>query len=165
LAFFVLLGNKCVFGSIQEGSKRRENKMKSQEEIIKEERNLDSYLSPEWMLKMFEDFDDVCPINDNPEINALKLDWKNKTYVNPPYSNPLPWVEKAIEEANKGKIIAMLLKVDTSTKWFMKIIESKAHILWLNGRIKYRRNDYTYHKPTPVSFPSMLVVFCKEVSQ
>ena len=125
-------------------------------------RNMDSYLSPEWMLKMFEDFDDVCPINDNPEINALELDWKDKTYVNPPYSNPLPWVKKAIEESKKGKIIAMLLKVDTSTKWFREIIESKAHILWLNGRIKYRRNDYTYHKPTPVSFPSMLVIFYNE---
>jgi len=125
-------------------------------------RNTDSYLSPEWMLKMFEDWFDPCPLDDNPIIDALKIDWKDKTYVNPPYSKPLPFVEKAIEESKKGKIIVMLLRVDTSTKWFAKIIESKAHILWLNGRIKYRRTDYTYHKPTPANFASMLVIFYPE---
>ena len=125
-------------------------------------KNTDSYMSPEWILKMFEDWDDVVPINDNPEIDALKLEWKDKTYVNPPYSKPLPFVEKAIEESKKGKMIAMLLRVDTSTKWFAKIIESRAKILWLNGRIKYRRVDYTYHKPTPVTFASMLVIFYNE---
>jgi phage N-6-adenine-methyltransferase len=130
-----------------------------------QEKNTDSYMSPEWILKMFEDYQDVCPINDNPEVDALKLDWANKIYVNPPYSNPLPWIEKAIEEANKGKVIVMMLKVDTSTKWFRRIIESKAHILWLNGRIKYRRMDYKYHKPTPVSFPVMLVTFYNEVEE
>lgn len=132
---------------------------------ILKEKNTDSYMSPEWILKMFEDYDDVCPINDNPKINALELEWKSKTYVNPPYSNPLPWIEKAIEEANKGKIIVMMLKVDTSTKWFRRILESKAHILWVNGRIKYRRMDYEYHKPTPVAFPVMLVTFYNEVEE
>jgi len=126
---------------------------------MKKHKNTDSYMSPEWTLKMFDDWYDPTPLNDKPEVDALTIAWKDKTYVNPPYSRPLPFVEKAIKESNSGKIIAMLLRVDTSTKWFAKIIEAKAHILWLNGRIKYRRADYKYHKPTPVTFASMLVIF------
>jgi succinyl-CoA synthetase alpha subunit len=43
-------------------------------------------------------------LNDNPIINGLDVEWENKTYCNPPYSKPLPWINKAIEENKKGKI-------------------------------------------------------------
>ena len=114
----------------------------------------DSYKSDEWILKMFEGWYDPCPLNDNPEVDGLQIDWKDKTYVNPPYSNPLAWVEKAIEESNKGKMIVMLLRVDTSTKWFAKLIEAKAKIMWINKRLKH-------HTGKPANFPSMLVVLHK----
>ena len=125
---------------------------------IKEIENTDSYLSDDWILKMFEDWFDPCPYNDSPNEDGLKLEWKDKTYVNPPYSNPLPWVEKAIEESKKGKMIVMLLKMDTSTKAFMKLKETNAHFLWINGRLRYRKISYKYFKNTPLPFPSMLVV-------
>jgi phage N-6-adenine-methyltransferase len=120
--------------------------------------NKDSYLSPSWLLETFDNWFDPCPAIDNPEVDALKIEWKDKTYVNPPYSNPLPFVEKAIEESKKGKRIVMLLKVDSSTKWFAKLIEAKAHILWLNGRIRYMKPEFTFNKNTPANFPSMLVI-------
>jgi len=125
-------------------------------------RNTDSYLSPEWILEVFKGWFDPCPLNDNPSENGLEIEWEDKTYVNPPYSAPLKWVEKAIEESKKGKTIAMLLRVDTSTKWFSKIHEFGAIILWLNGRIKHKRADETYDKPTPANFASMLVIFPKQ---
>jgi len=100
---------------------------------------------------MFDGFYDPCPYNDNPQEDGLKAEWKDKTYVNPPYSNPLPWVEKAIEESRKGKMIVMLLKVDTSTKWFAKLHEAKAKILFINSRLKHQTG-----KPSP--FAQMLVV-------
>ena len=114
----------------------------------------DSYKSDEWILNMFDGWYDPCPLNDNPPIDGLETDWKDKTYVNPPYSNPLKWIEKAIEEAKKGKRIVMLLRVDTSTKWFMKLVEAKARFMFINGRLKH-------HTGKPANFASMLVFIDK----
>ena len=95
----------------------------------------DNYKSDKWLLKMFEGWFDPCPLNPDLvqiylESNGLRMDWEDKTYVNPPYSDPLPWVEKAIEESKKGCYVVMLLKVDTSTRWFYKLLEAKAEILY-----------------------------------
>lgn len=129
----------------------------------KQVENTDSYESEPWILKMFEGWYDPCPYNDNPNNDGLKEEWKDRTYVNPPYSNPLPWVEKAIEESNKGRMVVMLLKVDTSTKWFAKIHESKAQILWINGRLRYRKKSYKRFDNTPNPWASMLVIFKGEL--
>ena len=122
----------------------------------------DSWGSPSWLMEIFEDWYDPCPLEDQ-HYKGLEFPWKDKTYVNPPYSNPLPWVEKAIAESKLGKTIVMLLKVDTSTKWFQRLVEAKAKIFWLNGRIKFRKYDYVKGKTkeTPAGFPSMLVVLSK----
>lgn len=111
----------------------------------------DNYTTPDWLMKIFKDWFDPCPISTGVlrEFDGLGS-WKNKTFVNPPYSNPLLWVEKAIEENKKGKMIVMLLKVDTSTKWFAKLIEAKAEILWFSRRLRFT--------DTPANFPSMLVI-------
>ena len=113
----------------------------------------DNYNTPEWLMKIFEGWFDPCEISKGElrEFDGLGS-WKSKTFVNPPYSNPLPWVEKAIEESNKGKTIVMLVKVDTSTKWFARLIEAKAEILWFSKRLKYGGGK------TSANFPSMLVI-------
>ena len=120
--------------------------------------NTDSYLSDDWILKLFEGWFDPCPYNDNPTEDGLRIEWKDKTYVNPPYSKPLKWVEKAIEESKKGKMIVMLLKMDSSTKAFMRLKESNAHFLWIHGRLRYNKKSYKRFDNTPLPFPSMLVV-------
>ncbi len=112
---------------------------------------MDNYATPDWLMSIFDSWFDPCPLKENPSFNGLEVSWGHRTYVNPPYSNPLKWVEKAIEESKKGKIIVMLLRVDTSTKWFAKLVEAKAKILWFNGRLKFVNNK-------PANFPSMLVI-------
>lgn len=74
-----------------------------------------------------------------------------KTFVNPPYSNPLPWVEHAIKEHQKGKDVVLLLKMDTSTRWFTRLQEAGAMFLWVNGRLRYGTGS-------PANFPSMLAL-------
>jgi len=76
----------------------------------------------------FDDFD-PCPLNDNPDFNGLEMEWENKTFVNPPYSklkttikNGLGWVEKGHNEAQKGKLVVMLIPARTDTTWFHDII-------------------------------------------
>jgi len=116
---------------------------------------MDSWKTPNWPMKIFEDWFDPCPLNENWQVNGLKIEWKEKTFVNPPYSNPLPWIEKAIEESKKGKTIVLLLNVDTSTKWFAKLNESKSHFLWFAERLKFSEKNASPR-------PSMLAILTKE---
>ncbi len=112
----------------------------------------DNWATPSWLMEIFDGWFDPCPLNDDPIEDGLLLDWKDKTYVNPPYSKPLLWVEKAIYENKKGKTIVMLMRMDTSTKWFKMLQEANAEFLWFNGRLKF--ND----TGKPANFPSMLVI-------
>lgn len=117
--------------------------------------NSDSYPTPKWLLDCFNGWYDPCPLNDNPTFDGLNTDWDYKTYVNPPYSNPLPWVKKAIEEMNKGKCIVMLLKADTSTEVF-RLCHNFGEVLFFASRIKFNgRTPY---------WGSMLVIFNKNWS-
>lgn len=113
----------------------------------------DNYNTPNWIMEIFGDWYDPCPISigELREFDGLG-DWENKTFVNPPYSSPLKWVEKAIEENKRGKTIVMLLRVDSSTKWFAKLIEAKAEMLWFSKRLKFNDGE------KPANFPSMLVI-------
>jgi len=85
----------------------------------------------------------------------LETSWGMKTFVNPPYSNPLPWVEKAIEEHEAGRTIVMLLKHDTSTRWYALLHEAGAKFLMVQGRLKHQTGR-------SAAFPSVLAVLsCK----
>ena len=96
---------------------------------------------------------DPCPLNPNPTVDGLLLEWGSSTFVNPPYTGVTPWIEKAIAESEKGKIVVMLLRGDTSTKWFHDLVMPKAkEIRFVKGRIRFLNN-----KPAP--FPSIIAVF------
>jgi len=118
----------------------------------------DNYATDYRIMELFEEWFDPCPLNDKPIIDGLKIEWKDKTYVNPPYSKPELWVDKAIEENKKGKLIVMLLRMDTSTKWFKKLQENNAVFLWINGRLRFNNMK-------PANFPSMLVILNKEIKE
>ena len=92
--------------------------------------------TPRWIKKMFQDFYDPCPID--PKEDGLKTDWKDKTFVNPPYSEPLKWVKKAIEENRKDKYIVLLLRMDCSVEYFRLLMEARARIIFVNCRVKFK---------------------------
>jgi hypothetical protein len=114
----------------------------------------DNYATDKSIMEMFDNWFDPCPLNKNPDFDGLTIEWKDKTYCNPPYSNPLPWIEKAINENKKNKTIVMLLRMDTSTKWFKLLQENNATFLWINGRLRFNTGK-------PANFPSMLVILNK----
>jgi hypothetical protein len=119
-------------------------------EITKQQMKDDTYATPKWLIDLFEGWFDPCPLNFNPEIDGLSIEWKDKTYVNPPYSEPLKWVEKAINEMNKRKLIVMLLRADSSTKYF-QLCQQHGEVIYFGRRIKFNGK-------TPY-FASMLVIF------
>lgn len=55
-------------------------------------------------------------------------------YVNPPYSDPAPWVEKA---AHEGAEVVLLLPAATGTRWWHKYVKMADVILFWEGRIKF----------------------------
>lgn len=96
----------------------------------------DDWKTPKWLYNhlnsRFNFNDDPCPIGGN---GGLDREWGTRTFFNPPYSNPKPWVEKAILESRKGKHIVMLLRVDVSTRWYKLLMKENVHIAYFNERI------------------------------
>jgi hypothetical protein len=114
----------------------------------------DQYATPKWLKGedgLFWGWYDPCPLNTAPNFDGLREVWLDRTFVNPPYSNPAPWVDKAIAESKLGKVIALLVKHDSSTRWWSKLHEAGAHFLPIMGRLSFNGE-----KPAP--FPSVLVI-------
>jgi site-specific DNA-methyltransferase (adenine-specific) len=79
----------------------------------------------EFYEKLNKEFDfnfDPCPIN--PTFDGLSISWKERNFINPPYSRKLKeaFIRKAYEESKQGKLCVMLLPVSTSTKIFHEVI-------------------------------------------
>lgn len=85
----------------------------------------------------------VCDKFYNEQQNCLKRWWGSKKHVwlNPPYSNPLPFVEKAAEQARNGNQIDTLLNADSSTAWFRLAQMRAAEIIWIVADIEYEVTD------------------------
>ncbi|KMK51486.1 hypothetical protein RO21_06110 [[Actinobacillus] muris] len=94
--------------------------------------------------------------------DCLKTDWGEATtvWINPPYSNPTPFIQRAIEQSKQaGHYVAMLLPADTSTRWF-QLCQQNAREIWFitGGRINFLHNR-TGKAKTGNSKGSMIVVF------
>ncbi len=124
----------------------------------------DKYETDKWIKAMFPSYlwYDPCPIDWDPQVDndGLITDWYwhvrhidnqyTGVFVNPPYSNPLPWVKKAIDQSKNCPVV-MLLKHDSSTEWFRLLHEAGARMMMINKRLKYGTNR-------SAAFPSVLVV-------
>lgn len=105
----------------------------------------DDWCTPAYILKYIKqkyfngyDFFDPCPIN--PDFDGLKIPWKQRNYINPPYNqkDKEAFIYKAFEESLKANTTCvMLLPVSTSTKIFHDLILPNAKIEFLKGRVKF----------------------------
>ena len=127
----------------------------------------DKYETDVWIRTLFpySHWFDPCPINwtENTDKCGLSLDWRCRVFpnnraqhylgvfVNPPYSNILSWVKKAISENERGVVVVMLLKHDSSTEWYRLLHEAGARFLMINKRLKHRTGQ-------SAAFPSVLAV-------
>jgi len=122
----------------------------------------DTYKTDQWILDLVGPHYDPCPANADfdPLLHedGLAVSWvdqslphNGKVFVNPPYSKPKPWVKKAINESLQGCTVVMLLKHDTSTRWYGLLHEAGAHFLYCAKRLKHSTK-------TGSSFPSMLAI-------
>lgn len=101
---------------------------------IPDRKGTDSWRTPGWLMAVFRGWFDPCPVGGR---NGLDTEWKDPSYVNPPYSDPGPWVDKAVSESRKGKLVVMLLKLDPSTKWHQRLAAAGAHFATFNERLSF----------------------------
>ena len=109
----------------------------------------DNWRTDTWIAGIFEGWFDPCPLDPEWEIDGLTSVWPNqRVFINPPYSNPKPWVKRAIDHP---KTVVLLLKHDTSTEWYRMLHEAGAKFLLVNGRLKHGSG-------VGCAFPSVLAV-------
>lgn len=58
-------------------------------------------------------------------------------WLNPPFSDITPWAEKCASEGSRGAKILFLTPASVGSNWFMNFVFPFAHVLFLNGRIKF----------------------------
>lgn len=76
---------------------------------------------------------DPCPLRATQD--GLSLSWKGKrAFVNPPYSNIGPWVEKSRE----ADVAAVLVPARTGSRWWHEqVLPHPFEIRFLRGRLKF----------------------------
>lgn len=132
-------------------------------------KNSDNWKTPKTFYdKLNDEFDfnfDPCPYTeDEPEFDGLKVDWKERNFINPPYSRQLKeeFVKKAVLESKKGKLCVLLLPVSTSTKLFHDVIlKENAEIRFVKGRISFegRNTKGEFVSKGKGMHDSMIVIF------
>lgn len=95
--------------------------------------------------------DDACPLGG--DVNGLLREWGSPCFVNPPYSDITPWMEKATLEWHAGKTIVLLVPSRTCTRWWHDYAMKATEIRFIRGRLKFGGAK------TGAPFPSCVVVF------
>lgn len=91
----------------------------------------------------------LCNTYVTPQQDALKQDWGDIArkagggiWCNPPYSLLQPWVDKAVEAAENGATVVMLVHGNYDAKWFKTMYETCDKIFLLGGgRLSFIRAD------------------------
>ena len=137
----------------------------------------DSWVTPQWFYDYFDrEFGfsaDIAASESNhkhsvfltEQDDALSVDIlsivSKGSYVwcNPPYSNVMPWVELAEANQDKGVGTVLLLKNDTSTRWFKRCHEKASRIIFIvGGRVQFVPPSERV-KTSSNNFSSVVIVF------
>ena len=86
------------------------------------------------------------------EDDGLAQPWAGRVWLNPPYSNVHEWLAKMIEH---GDGVA-LVNARPETQWFQGAVRAAVAVLWLRGRVDFKRPDGVATHP-PVG--SVLVAY------
>lgn len=89
-----------------------------------------------------------------PVDDGLALPWFGRVFLNPPYSNPGPWLAKAIAE--QAPLVVALLPVCTDTAWFHELVLGRAEIRFIKGRVEFLAPRHKIARPKA---PSMFAIY------
>ena len=89
-----------------------------------------------------KNLDEDCNFLDDCWLAARLVVRGQLAWCNPPYSNPLPFVKQCVKWAKAGYAIAGILNLDSSTKWFVELINANAFIMpVVGGRVSFLNKD------------------------
>jgi DNA N-6-adenine-methyltransferase (Dam) len=94
----------------------------------------DDWETPKWLLQLLfwdTEFFDPCPVGGAGGLEAI---WPTSQviFINPPFSNPSPWVKKA---ASHNGPVVMLLPVDPTTRWWT--FSKRFEIILIGSRLHF----------------------------
>lgn len=125
----------------------------------------DEWATPMWLFREYDlEFRftlDVCATPENAKCkryftrsdNGLAQDWSGSCWMNPPYGATIgQWMEKALQESQRGATVVCLVPARTDTAWWHDYA-TKGEIRFLRGRLKF--GDAENSAP----FPSAIVVY------
>ena len=117
------------------------------------------YLTPPDIKGRYADWFDPCP-HPRSEWDGLQVSWGERAFCNPPWCDIRPWVQKALEERDKGCVVHMLLPPATSTAtWHDLIFPQATQVLFLRIYTPYLRVS----DGKTVAMPSCIVTFDGQV--
>lgn len=101
----------------------------------------DEWLTPPELIKALGSFTtDPCCADNMPwktakymytkKEDGLAQKWKGRVWLNPPYSNARPWIEKFVEHRNG---IALVSAKSTDAKWCQLLLKNCDTALWLSS--------------------------------
>jgi hypothetical protein len=96
------------------------------------------------------------------EQNSLEEDWvdwfgdfsripNSFLWLNPPFKNVKPWMEKCRDESAKGARILTLTLAAIDTAWYRKIVAPHAASYILTSRVKFVGQKDLFTKPLMLS--------------
>lgn len=70
-----------------------------------------------------------------PAEDGLAQEWKGRVWLNPPFSNARPWVEKLVQHGDG----VLLVFCRSDAIWFQKTVEIAGGFFMLSGRTQFTR--------------------------
>lgn len=107
----------------------------------------DTWLTPLWIIEALGEFDlDPCGIGGHNTAknkiiwpqDGLKSDWYGRVWLNPPYSDLTPWMDKLAQHGNGTALVF----ARTDTKWMQRHFKLANSIFFLEGRIRFLDENF-----------------------
>lgn len=70
--------------------------------------------------------------------DGLTVSWRGRVFLNPPYSDPMPWLRKMHDHRNG---IALVPAKSPDTKWGQLALSGCDAVLFLSGRLLFFKED------------------------
>lgn len=137
--------------------------------------------TPPWFVKAAENFlglrfeVDVCTLKATRKcpafyslidfgVNGLEVPWGRVNWCNPPYSDVMPWVKKATQEAEHGRISCLLIPDKPEVGYIRACDEVADTIFHMPFRLNFLRPDGSEFmdkddKKQGPKFPVALILF------
>jgi hypothetical protein len=124
---------------------------------VTEGKTSDEWYTPKWLFDLMAIRFDLDPASSPPELSVvpaariftvdddgLSLPWEGRVWLNPPYSNPTPWVDRFL---GHGHGVALLPSTSTG-RWVDRMWTDCDGVV-LCRPFAFTRGDDTVYPPAP----------------